>query len=377
MSMFRLAKTLLPALAILLTVSIAALAQVADSTANADNAVALRQWKHSIESDLINEKFDDLDRMADQYRREKSRLRGGDWRLWIFYEALNPSHQTAQRASDRVAHLEHWMQERPESITARVALATGIVRWAYAARGEGFYQVTAPWGLFEERIEKARVVLEDAANMNITCPQWYVETMTIGAIELSNPGKVPKADAAARMKDLFDRGVQLEAGYFYLYSQYAKFLLMYLPEPGPSLSMSWSYAEPRGSGGSPAAGGPGGGYSEYLQRVRKAAAFAKSAADRLGGDGGDLLYFQIATAHTSCARQMDWNRIQRGYKALSAQYGVSHRTMNELALMAYMLRDATVACQQFTLIGDDWSSEVWGDRKLFDRARKWCAAHPS
>jgi hypothetical protein len=189
--------------------------------------------------------------------------------------------------------------------------------------------------------------------MNITCPQWYVEMMTIGAIELSDPGKVPEADAAARMKDLFDRGVQLEPGYFYLYSQYAKFLLMSFPEPGPSLPMSWSFAEPRGLAGTAGGGEPGNGYYEYLQRVRKAAAFAKSSADRLGGDSGDLLYFQIATAHINCARQMDWNRIQRGYRALSAQYGVSHRTMNELALMAYTLRDATVARQQFALIGDN------------------------
>jgi hypothetical protein len=138
MSSFRLAKAILPALAIILTASIAALAQVADSGANADNAVALRQWKRSIESDLISEKFDDLDHMADQYRREKSRMPGGDWRLWIFYEALNPSHQTEQRASDHVAHLEHWVQRRPESITARVALAAGIVRLASADRGKGF-----------------------------------------------------------------------------------------------------------------------------------------------------------------------------------------------------------------------------------------------
>jgi hypothetical protein len=68
---------------------------------------------------------------------------------------------------------------------------------------------------------------------------------------------------------------------------------------------------------------------------------------------------------------MDWDRIQRGYRALGAQYGTSHRTINELAFMAYKFHDATVARQQFALIGDKWSRGVWRDRKLFDRARDW------
>jgi hypothetical protein len=44
----------------------------------------------SIESDLMREKFDDLDNMADRYRREKSRLPGGEWRLRLFYAATLP-----------------------------------------------------------------------------------------------------------------------------------------------------------------------------------------------------------------------------------------------------------------------------------------------
>ncbi|MGC2169939.1 MAG: hypothetical protein WA555_06620 [Candidatus Sulfotelmatobacter sp.] len=364
----------------LLTASIAALAQEVNTTANgsADGDAAAphgSQWKRSIESDLVSEKFDDLDSMANRYREEKLRLSGGEWRLRLFYAALDPPHQTDREVSDQLTHLNHWVQQRPQSITARVALAAGIVRWAMVLH-HGFNAATAPMGLFDERIKKAQTVLEEAANIGSMCPQWYSEMMTVGAIEL-RPGNVPKADAAARMKDLFDRGVQLEPGYFYLYIQYAKFLLIPLPEPGPSLPMSWSYAEPRGSGGSPGAGEPDCCYSEYLQRLRKAAAFAKSSADRLGGDGGDLLYFQIAAAHINCAHQMDWSRIQRGYKALRARYGISHRTMNELALMAYTLRDATVARQQFALIGDNWSSDVWGNRKLFRRARKWCSAGSS
>ena len=347
MPFFRLAKTFLLIPALLLTTSNAARAQAGDSSGN-DTAYAddeavphERQWKRSIESDLIDERFSDLDRMADQYRRERSRLPGGGWRLHVFYSALDAPQQTDKDTRDHLAHLEHWMRQRPESITARVALATSLDRWAWVARGGGYARTVTPegWRLFNERIKQAQAVLEESANMSSMCPQWYSQMMTVGLAQNWD---------ASRMKDIFDRGIQFEPGYFYLYRQYANYLLP-----------KWD-------------GHPG-----------DAAAFARTSADQLGGDAGDLLYFQIATVLISRGdrdfpvRQMDWDRIQRGYQALSAQYGASGRTMNELAFMAYKFHDATVARQQFTLIGDKWSRGVWRDRKLFDRARDWSTAHAS
>jgi hypothetical protein len=75
----------------------------------------------------------------------------------------------------------------------------------------GFNAATVPWGLFDERIKKAQTVLEQAANIGGICPQWYSEMMTIGAIQLNELGTVPAAGATSRMKNLFDRGIQLEA----------------------------------------------------------------------------------------------------------------------------------------------------------------------
>jgi len=75
-------------------------------------------------------------------------------------------------------------------------------------------------------------------------------------------------------------------------------------------------------------------------------------------------------------QEMDWERIQRGYQALSAQYGATHLIENRIAYMAYKFRDAAFARQQFNLIGDHWTRGVWRDRQFFDRARDW-AQNPS
>ena len=293
------------------------------------------RWLRSIASDLIAEKFDDLDRMANQYRRDKSRLPGGEWRLRLFYVALDAPQQTDKDTLDHLAHLEHWMKARPESITPRIALATSLHRWAWVARGSGLADTVTPegWRLFDERVKEAQVVLEGSANMPVMCPQWYSEMMTVGLAQSWDENRV---------KQNFERGIQFERDYYYLYDQYANYLLP-----------KWD-------------GHPG-----------DAANFAKSSADHIGGDSGDLLYFQIAAVLIKRGdgdfpiKQMDWQRIQRGYHALVTQYGADRRTKNQLAFMAYKYRDVNVSRQQFALIGDDWARGVWRDRKFFDRARDW------
>ena len=279
--------------------------------------------------------------MADEYRREKTRLAGGDWRLRLFYEALDAPHQTDQDTRDHIAHLEHWVQQRPDSITARVALATSLHRWAWVARGHGYADKVTPegWRLFNERMKQSQTTLEAAAGMSPMCPQWYSEMMAVG---------LAQGWTADRMSEVFEKGIQFEPGYYYLYRQYANYLL-----------------------------------PKWYGHAGDASAFAKSSADAVGGSAGDLLYFQIATDLIARGdgnfpvHEMQWDRIQHGYQALVAQYGNSRRSMNQLAFMAYRFKDVTVARQQFEAIGDRWSRAVWGTREFFDRARDWARAQAS
>ena len=177
-----------------------------------------RAWTRLIESDLVAEKFDDLDRMAAQLRSEKTRSPGGEWKLVYFYGALDKPELSDKDTLDHLAHLRHWIAQRPESITARVALATSLHRWAWEARGNGMANtVTAEgWRLFEERIQESLSVLKAAANLHEQCPQWYSEMMVVGLAESWD---------AAQMKEIFEAGIQYEPGYFRLYKQYANYLL--------------------------------------------------------------------------------------------------------------------------------------------------------
>jgi hypothetical protein len=125
-----------------------------------------RAWMRLIESDLVAEKFDNLDRMAAQFRSEKARFPGGEWKLRYFYGALDKPELSDKDSLDHLAHLRRWIAQRPESITARVALATSLHRWAWVARGNGMASTVTPegWRSFNERIQESLSVLKAAAD---------------------------------------------------------------------------------------------------------------------------------------------------------------------------------------------------------------------
>jgi len=293
---------------------------------------------HDVRAQLIAEKFDEIDRTADAFRREKSRWVGGGWKLGTLYTALDAPHQTEKDTADHLAHLEHWMRQRPESITARVALATSLTRWAWVARGNGTADKVSEegWQLFNQRIQEAQIVLEGSRDMKAMCPQWYAEEMIVG---------LAQGWDKRRMKEIFDRAIQFEPDFQHFYKERANYLMP-----------KW--------------------YGSELDPVK----FAKDMADHRGGDMGDWLYYEIASSIISRSNggwlnahvnALDWPRIQRGYHVLNAQFGISRGEQNEFAYMAYRFKDAGIAQQQFAAIGSDWTRGVWRQRAFFDRARDW------
>lgn len=298
---------------------------------------------HDVREDLANERFDNLDRVANQFRRDKSRWTGGGWKLRTFYDALDAPHHSEADTVEHLDHLRHWMTQRPESITARVALATSLTRWAWVARGNGTAdKVTAEgWQLFDQRIKEAHAVLQGSRDMKTMCPQWFHEEMTVG---------LAQGWDQRQMRELFDRAVQFEPEYQYFYKERVGYLLP-----------KW-YGQPN-----------------------DAVNFAKTEADRLGGDNGDYMYWEMATVILKRGNgnldqfvpRMDWDRIQRGFQVASNRYKANFTQKNQLAFMAYHFKDSAVAQQQFASIGNGWVPGVWRDRNFFEKIRDWSTGHNS
>jgi hypothetical protein len=292
-------------------------------------------FKSQLRSLLVAEKFDEIDRMADEFRHNHTRVKNGEWKLNALYEALDQPRLSDQDTLDHLAHLHKWVAERPESMTARLALATSLHRWAWVARGNGMANTVSAenWKLFEERHMESLRVLEAAEKLPTRDPQLYLKLMDVG---------VATGWDKSKMRSLMDQGLAIEPEYFYFQRKFANYLLP-----------KW--------------------YGELGDSAR----FAREAADRLGGERGDQMYYYIAGVLLKRgdgdfpASQLDWQRIQRGFHSIGATFGNSMGMQNHLAFMAYKFHDTNVALAQFSVIGDRWEPGVWRDRKYFDRIRDW------
>ena len=290
---------------------------------------------------LKEEKFAELDCLADHARTGRDRLPGGVWKIHLLYQGLQqpvpyPVHPTQEDWTRLLQQLHRWAKERPESITARVSLALAYLGYAHDARGSGYADTVSKsgWKLFEERAAEARKILEEARKLPSKCPEWYV---AMQMVSVDQGWSVPEARA------LFEEASKFEPEYY----TYARELAYYLLP-------KWS--------------GNAGDTEKFVQET----------ADRIGGDKGDILYFQVAAADyviCGCDNNPDlsWDRIKRGFEASEKLYGVSMANLNRIAYLATYFgeRDPIYADKIMTRIGDQWDAETWGHYEDFVKVKNW------
>ena len=289
-----------------------------------------------VKTQLEQEHFKVLDDAAAADRLGKTRFPGGGWRLYTFYSAVESPREKAPATesewADALDRLKRWAVQRPESVTARVALAHAYLNYAWQARGNGPDASVTPEGkrLFNERIKLAE---DELLGVHPNCPEWYYVMLQLGRA---------KGWEAADLTDLVQKAAAFEPEFYYSYQEAA---LGLMPQ--------W-----RGKEGD----------------VEK---FTEASANAVGGKGGDVLYWQITQSIMSnrelgnIPQHLSWSRAMLGYQALVAQYGVTPVRQNQLALMAARFGDYMVADDTLTQIGDHWDAATWGTREYFDKIRTW------
>lgn len=294
-------------------------------------------YEDAIASLLREKQFDQLDCLAQRARSTKERFSGGGWKLSTLYLGLDDAVPRSIRASDEdwsehIQLLKEWESERPQSVTARIALADSYISYAYFARGDGYASTVSDngWKLFRERLSAAKEILDSASSLPTKDPQWYWVMFDIAKSDDWGLGET---------QALYDQAIKFEPDYYYYAAAFA------------------GYLDPKWHGN------PG-----DLER------FVQEAADRLGGTKGNIFYFHVALI-TMCGcqddPQLDWPRVVRGFKANEKQYGISLSVLNEVAYLAVHQKDAITANDLFLRIGDNWNDSQWTDRQNFDSAKGW------
>ena len=300
------------------------------------------EYKRHVKSLFNSWDFAGLDKEAREDRATKSRLVGGEWKLYRFYDAVSEPTSGATGEMDWVNHLEalrQWEAKEPNSVTPRIALAQAMVNYAWNARGVSTaYKVSdQSWKLFGERLELAARTLLEAAKMQEKCPHWF-SVMQIVAL-----GEGWDRNQA---RELLERAASFEPDYDRYYRNYAYYMLP-----------KW--------------------YGEEGDSESVANEFAKS----LGGEHGQFVYFQIArdiictceADKPPMPKDLSWPKLQAGFDANERLYGVSNIELNDYALMAYSANDKATAQQIFSRIGDDWSQPTWWNEEIFKDAKAWAA----
>ena len=290
---------------------------------------------------VSDDKFKELDKMADAARASKARFKGGNWQLFVFYDAVtNPvgEHVSVADWNDLIDRLKVWQRTMPESVTANVALAQAYINLGWQARGDGYADTVGEngWKGLHESVEQAKEALRAAKELKDKCPQQYVVAQHVALIEGWDKEKTSA---------LFDEAVAFEPTYYYYYRNQANYL-----------QERWH-------------GDPG-----------EAVQFAIVAASRVKGKQGAYIYFEIASVlNCHCEIEedlpkMSWRLIKEGYAAMDEMYGTSLLKKNRFAYMAYRQNDRGAAQKTLAQVSANWNASVWGARRTFETAQKWAFA---
>src|SRR6266404_521798 len=88
---------------------------------------------------LTARQYDQLDALAQTHRASKECYADGLWKLKEVYAGLVPAKTNSERQWEtQLTAIREWIKVKPESITARVALADTLVSYAWEARGSGY-----------------------------------------------------------------------------------------------------------------------------------------------------------------------------------------------------------------------------------------------
>jgi hypothetical protein len=116
---------------------------------------------------LQQHRFDELESLAKELRMRRPRLKDGASVLEKFYDGLLPIGTTDEQWQRQQENLDRWLEAKPESIAAHVALGNFWEKFAWKARGGGYAgSVTADGAKkFAERVDVAQYLVEKARNV--------------------------------------------------------------------------------------------------------------------------------------------------------------------------------------------------------------------
>ena len=295
-------------------------------------------YEQEVRKHWANNDYEWLEDQARKLDVSKDRLPGGYWKLRVLYrsiEALVSDESSDAAWQEHIARVEHWTRQRPASAMARIILADVWRSYAWKVRGNGLANTVKPenWAPFKQRHGKTTRILAEAAALEEKSPEWYVTALLAARVETR--------DRAASER-LYEEAVAREPHYYYLYQAKVGYLL---PQ--------W--------------------HGEAGEWER----FAEAAANKVGGDQGDIILFTIygdllsrTDPEFMSRRHAVAPRLVAGFRAIDKLYGSSPQRLNEACLMSFFTDDSKTPAELMKRIGTAYDLNVWQDESFFNLFRQ-------
>lgn len=289
---------------------------------------------------LSRQRYDDLDELAGGLRSSKARFESGLWKLESFYDGLTQIRQPRAGDDDwqrRLAAIQAWHDQRPRSVTAAVALGETLIGYAWYARRGDVAQRTPEedMRLFEQRLEQAQQVLQDADQLTDKCPELYADMQLVD---------LALGDDPERNDALFQKAIRFEPSYYKPYVLRAQYLLPF-----------WH--------------GRPGDWSAFAQGVSSAGERNKELYARIVVALMQLFRWNLpALAKTA---PVSWPLLRESFLAIEKAYPDGRQNLNQLAWFACQFGDKDTAKAAFAKLGDGYDKDLWRSRLRYERARQW------
>ncbi len=331
-----------------LRVSEAAAAKPARASPVLAEYITDAEYAATVSELLRRGKFEELDRLANEIRQKNLRFKSGAPKLGRFYGAMAHWNDSGEDShwNGWQTHLERWVQQQPDSVSARIVLGWFWVDNAARARtAQVAARVTEErWKTYRERLAKAMLILEEADKLPTKDPALY--TVMLRA-SLGQPW------SKETYEKTFRKATSLDPLYFPAYYAKAVHLL------------------PRWGGGDGQLG-----------------AFATEAADQTRTELGEMLYAIVVTSVASYndsddlkkdelffrRNQFSWKHTKQGFLDLEKAYPDSIINRNAFCYFACLAGDRETARGLFQQIKDQWDVTLWKTEARFESSRHWADA---
>lgn len=283
--------------------------------------------------------FDGLEALADSLRSSQERDDSGTWLLGFFYRIASEVPSDPAKEMEAVTFHENWVQARPNSITAQVALAMAQTNWAWNARGGGYSKSVTDegWRLFAERLENASEVLKRASTLSAKCPGWY--------------------DVASKVA--LGQGWDRE-----LYLVMTDEGLRSYPTYGRIITNACYWQFPRWHGE------PGDFESWIAEQANQAPEAIRDRSYAQMVWLADLM--RMSSDIIFASGRLDWDRTKAGFAAILSEDPENLVVRSEFARLALLAKDRTTAREQFEILGGRYFPPVWQDSpNLFKAAQSY------